>query len=238
MKFASLLSVLLLVHTVAFGRDSAYKALRTLGNQRSQSVLNHVIEVQGHAGTPQPPAWKIVLDDPAARGGVREFEIEKGNISSERTPVRSYSGSAEGAIMNFQKLNLDSDGAFAVANKEANKAQVGFDSVDYVLRTDDETRNPVWVLRLLDAGKHNVGTIRIAANDGRVLMREGFGAHQVTQDEPAPDRAPPDTGDADSNPQSGDQRVGHTIKKSLVHAGASVEEFFTGHRTLEKNYGD
>lgn len=253
MKLASLLSLLLFMHAVAHGRDTAYKALRTLGNQRGQSILNRVIEVKGATGTPQPSAWKVVLDDPSARGGVREFEIENGRVASERAPVKTYSGSSEGAVMNFQKLNLDSQGAFTVAEKEASKARVGFDSVDYLLRTDDSSRTPVWILRLLDSNRNAIGTLRIAADDGRVLFRDGFNGRtapapgynprqpQYTPREPREPREDSsgtrytrDTGDNDGeqNPNG----VGHNIKKGFLKAGASIEEFFTGNRTLDRRY--
>lgn len=235
MKLAPLLSILLLAHAAAFGRDTAYKALRVLGNERGQSKLNRVIEVQGRNGAPQPAAWKIVLDDPSARGGVREFEVEKGRIASERAPVRTYSGSAENAVMDFQKLNLDSAGAFTIANKEANRAQVGFDSVDYVLRNDDETRAPVWVLRLLDSAHRNVGTIHIAAENGSVLLREGFGAGpRISDEEFVPNRAPRDADEYDENGRP--VNAGREIKKGFIRAGASIEEFFTGNRTLDRRY--
>lgn len=237
MKLAPLLSLLLFMHAVAFGRDTAYKALRTVGKERGQSVLNRVIEVKGGGGSPQPAVWKIVLDDQAARGGVREFEVENGRIASERTPVKAYSGSSEGAVMNFQKLNLDSQGAFTVAEKEASKAQVGFDSVDYVLRTDDETRSPVWILRLLDSDKSGVGTIRVSAVDGRVLLREGFGSHRSTapaENPSARNSRDADSYEADQNPNG----VGHKIKRGFLKAGASVEEFFSGKRTLDSQYNN
>ena len=68
-------------------QDTAYKALRTIGTQRGEKALNQVIAISGQSGRPQPVDWRIDLDDPAARGGVRELDIVSGKISSERTPV-------------------------------------------------------------------------------------------------------------------------------------------------------
>src|SRR2546425_5296953 len=122
MKTASLIALLFsLPVSACLAGESAYQALRVVGNERGQDVLNHVIEVQGRNGAPQPSVWKIVFDEPSARGGVREVEVAKGKIVSERTPVRTYSGTSEGAVMDFHKLNLDSEGAFTVAEKEAAK---------------------------------------------------------------------------------------------------------------------
>src|SRR4029077_3435959 len=103
------LAVLLLFLVVpALAREeeqaTAYDALRVVGTQLSRESVNHVISVTGVDGNPQPKTWKILLDDPQARGGVREIEIKHGRIDSERTPVRSTAGSSEGARINAARL--------------------------------------------------------------------------------------------------------------------------------------
>src|SRR5438876_901279 len=109
MNIARVFTVVLLSQALCcFGRDTAYQALRAIGTAKGQDVLNHVIKVQGRNGEPQPARWKVVTDDATAPGGVREFEVENGRIVSEHTPVKSYSGTATNAVMDFQKLNLDS----------------------------------------------------------------------------------------------------------------------------------
>jgi len=236
-----LLSILFLLPVFCcYGNESAYKALRALGTQRGEAVLNHVIEVEGRDGSPQPGVWKIVLDDPTARGGVRELEMANGQVVSEHTPVRQYSGVGANVVMDFQRLNLDSPGAFTVANQEAVRLGVSFDRVDYALRVNDERGLPVWVLRLLD-GKGNVTqTVRISADKGLVLHGE-TGTTTTVEGEvpppPPPDGVavapppPPPTDDDDNH-----EGVGHKIDKTLHHVGADLEQFFTGHRTLDQKF--
>ncbi len=172
MRPALLFAMLLLpLAPTAFGRDTAYQALRTIGAQRSQTDLNNVVEVKGRNGTPQPTSWIIVLNDPAARGGVRELEVAKNRIISERTPVKEYSGQPEGAVLNFAKLNLDSEGAFSVAENEVRNSRLeGFYAADYLLRRGDNGK-PIWIIQLLDQDKHTIGSITIAADTGVVLGR-------------------------------------------------------------------
>jgi hypothetical protein len=161
--------------------DTAYQALRTVGAERGDDALKHVIEVEGHEGVPEPVVWRVVLDDATARGGVRELDVAHGKIIAEHTPVKTYSGTAEGALIDFHKLNLDSSGAFTVTEKEAQKAHVGFDSVDYTLRTGDgPDANPIWVIHMMDASRHSIGTVSLGADTG-VIVGGDFGGH------PAPD---------------------------------------------------
>ena len=251
---ALLCLVSLICASAALARDTAYQALRTIGTERGQAVLNQVITVQGRGGAPQPGSWKIVLDDASARGGVREIEVAKGKVVSERTPVGAYSGAT--GVMDFQKLNLDSEGAFAIAQKEASKSHLGFDSIDYTLRSGEAGKPPVWVLRLVDANHKTTGTIHIAADTGAIVRSDLYGRQSdrvFVQDQPAErTRADDDrvtVRDVDHDPaddeveyvddgHGGRLRVGHRINKALHEAGATLEQFITGKRTIDRKYRD
>ena len=84
--------VLLLAGVLAPGfvlaQDTAYKALRAVGTRRGEKALSQVTLLVGKMGRPQPVDWRVTLDDPTARGGVRELDIVSGQISSERTPAQ------------------------------------------------------------------------------------------------------------------------------------------------------
>jgi hypothetical protein len=230
--------------------DTAYQALRSVGSQRGPDTLKHVIEVEGRGGVPEPVVWRVVLDDPAATGGVRELDVAHGKIVAEHTPVRAYGGSSQGALIDFTKLNLDSAGAFTVAEKEAQKAKVGFDSVDYTLRTGDgPDANPVWVIHMMDASQHSMGTLTLAADTGAIVGSAFGGAQQLppppvyASGTPAPDVPPPDNDnvyappDATPPPAADDPsdtddthglRIGHRIKEAFLAAGESLKNYVTG----------
>lgn len=234
-KFVTVIAFLAFGPLSCFGRDTAYQALRTLGKIRGQSILNHVIEVEGHGGSPQPQTWKVLVDDPAARSGVREFEIANGRIVSERTPTRAYAGSGENAMMDFAKLNLDSTGAFTVAEQEAGKTRFGFDKVDYLLRRDDRGTTPIWVLRLMDSQHVNVATLHVAADSGVITQRRGL--NDRGRDADVADDQPIARGDREED--SGREiHVGHEIDKALHRVGGSLQEFFTGRRTVDRRFRD
>ena len=161
--------------------DSAYKALRVFGKKSGDQSLNRVIELRGRGGVPQPAVWKIVAADPVARGGVVEVEVQRGRIISERTPTNRVGGTA---AMNFNQLNLDSDGAFTVANQEMQKQNVPFDHVDYTLRSPGGSTPPVWFLDLYDGTNGRVATMEVAADTGTVLSER-----RLTGRTPPPDYA-------------------------------------------------
>jgi len=241
MKIAPFLA-LLLFPLIVSGRDTAYQALRTVGDERDKALLHRVLEVKGRNGTPQPQRWTIVLDDPLARGGVREIEVAGGHIVSERTPVRSYSGSVEGLIINFQRLNLDSSSVFTIVEEQAKAAKVGFDSADYVLCCNEANGAPVWTVQLLDLNGRALGTVSLAADTGAVIAKD-FGKARTGSPSPAPKKeARRQSVRSDSFTSSQDDAradgVGYQVDRAIHQAGAGVEEFFTGRRTLDRNYRD
>jgi len=170
-SFAALL--LLSTPVLAQEHATAYEALRVVGTQLNRDFVKHVISVTGVNGDPQPEAWKIMLEDARARGGVREVEVAHGRIVSERTPHRSVVGSTEGATINTERLNLDSSGAYAVASHTAEKSDTRFATVSYTLRTD-ERGDPIWIVTLGNKSARPVGTIYIGANRGTVTRTEGM----------------------------------------------------------------
>jgi hypothetical protein len=234
MKAALLLGLVFLPLTALQAADTAYGALRVLGKRDGQDILNHVIEVHGRGGSPQPSVWKIVLDDSHARGGVREVEVDRGKITSERTPTSHGTGSA----MNFNQLNLDSEGAFTIANQEAQKSNVPFDHVDYSLKSGTGGGVPVWELDLLDGKNGQVGAIEIAADSGTVLHRDFHRAnddHAYVDDRQNP---PPPPAYGRSDDDQGYSRSGepfrnvpdffHRLGTRFKKREHQLENFFTG----------
>jgi hypothetical protein len=226
---------------------TAYEALRTIQKTRGQAVMSQLLEVRGETGMPQPQAWTILMKDADARSGIREFIIASADIRSERTPLRQYSGEENTAALDFARLNLDSDGAFKLAQSQAERMRAGFNSVDYVLRTDASTSGPVWDLRLFDHMGAPVGNMRISAVDGKLIqpLQLDADARIITESErPTQARTPepasrPGT-KAGRKPMGGvlgfvSRTAGNAAERTLdvsVRVVGTVEEVLTGERTI------
>jgi hypothetical protein len=215
-------------------QDTAYKALRTIGAQRGEKALNQVVEISGQSGRPQPVDWRILIVDPASRGGVREYDIVSGQIAAERTPVRPSQGRTR--PIDLTKLNLDSDGAFSAAEKEASRNQVGFDSINYRLAVDGATGQLVWNLEIFDYEQRSVGNVRIAASSGTLVSSGNWVPQRSDVDAPQRQRRADDAAAvASSNsanhppadyrqPESQDQKYDSADDNSAAQPGATVSE--------------
>ncbi|MBV8214476.1 MAG: hypothetical protein JOZ08_14780 [Verrucomicrobia bacterium] len=146
---------------------TGYAALRTVGSSRGEKVLSQVLAISGEGSGAQPNHWKVWIDDPAARGGVRELEVSGNQITAERTPVKSEW--AGGKDMDLAHLNLDSDGAYQVATQEAKTKGIEFSKVQFQLAADRDTGKPGWTVQLTDAKDQRVGAIKVNADSGTIV---------------------------------------------------------------------
>lgn len=248
MKRVLLTASLFALAATALADDTAYTALRVVGRSQGKEAINHVVELRGRSGSPQPAVWKVTLDEPRARGGVREIDVQRGKIISERTPAAART---PGRTMNFNQLNLDSDGAFTVANQEAQKGGIPFDHVDYILSSGTGGDAPVWRLELLDTKLGRAGSIDVAAdtgtvlsqnlrmptasraNDGRTYLDGGRRNPPPPVNDRYPDESPRSSGGDSGNSRPGEpfRNVSdffHRLGKRFEKRGGQLENFFTG----------
>lgn len=167
-------AVLLLTATSALAQQqmTAYAALKVVSRQVSPVALKRVISVSGSGGDPQPTRWNIVVLDRQSPQGVREIQVANGRVVSQGAPSAS-AGSTNATAIPTSKLNLDSSGAFTIANHTADTSHLNFSSVAYTLRANGAGQ-PVWIVTLQDQNRRSLGTIHINANRGNITRVEGL----------------------------------------------------------------
>jgi hypothetical protein len=238
MRLAILAVVVLFARSAPGAPDTAYSALRVVGKKNGAELLERVVEVRGRSGAPQPEVWRIVIDDPGARGGVRELEVQRGRVIAERTPTARPLGRP----MNFNQLNLDSEGVFTIVNQEAQKAGVPFDRVDYLLKSGTGSGAPVWQVQLFNGSGGSVGALQIAADSGAVLRQEGFTARGRTYSREEDQRYLEERGDVEVHEQPGYERRDSgmpgffkRVERHFQRRGRQIENFFTGRGVSERD---
>src|SRR6266404_5572154 len=216
-SFAAFLLFVTPALALAEEQTTAYEALRVVGTQFGRGALKHLVSITGVEGNPQPEKWKIMLEDPSAPGRVREVEVADGRIASEGTPSRSITGSTEGATINTARLNLDSNGAYAVASHTAEKSHTRFAIASYTLRTDERS-DPVWIVTLQNESARPVGTIYIGANRGNVTRTEGMFAGTSMQEVETDRDAKRDTEEGGGVISSTKAQIKHAFRRAQDEA--------------------
>jgi hypothetical protein len=193
-----------------------------------------LVEVIGERGEPRPPEWKLIYNDPAARGGVKEIVASGDVIVSQRTPLRGYAEISNAQPIILSRFKIDSDGAFDIANRQATARRIGFNWVDYTLRANNVTGAPMWILRLYDNMGAQVGVIQISAENGSVISplspsnvarRDEYIDEEVSGIEQR-------IGGVIGTVGGTVERTATKVKDTTLRAVGTVQEILTGERTI------
>ena len=154
-------------------QTTAFRALFEAGKQAPGASL---VSISGENGEPQPASWLFLYADSAARGGAREVVIRGTALESVRTPLKGHAGIAQRPVVSLDRLAVDSDRAFSLANNAAIRARVGFNAINYRLEAAADGE-PFWTLELLPAkGGKPLGRVQVSAVTGDVQSSGLFSA--------------------------------------------------------------
>ena len=210
----------------------AFAGLSAIKSQ-SYAGTSQVVEIRGERGEPQPAEWIVILHDPSARGGVRELTIVNGQITAERTPLRGPTEIAALVPMDSSMFKLDSDAVFRTVQSESVRNQIGFDWIDYKLRTDPETKAPAWSVCLFDKEGSALATMRISAGDGALLCPLQVNASARARKDASEDIIP--VGGLVGTVGNAAVKAANKTKNSALHLAGTLQEVFVGERTIGPN---
>jgi len=188
------------------------------------------VEIRGERGDPQPKEWVFLLSDPKARGGVRELTIVDGRITAERTPLRGMADVSGLEPLDRSSLRFDADRVFSTVHREATNNEIGFEWLDYTLRTDPQSQAPVWDVKLYDHMGAQVGSIGISATGGSVVRP--MKASPVARARPGSTPAESGLGGLAGDVSTAAGRAAKDTKDSTLRFIGSLQEVFTGERTI------
>ena len=167
----------LLASTAAVrGDGTALDALRLL----PKDAAKRLARIEAREGAPVPERWYLLVQDPDAARGLREFAVAGGRIAANRT-LSQFANSLEPAdVVGADSVKCDSDqvARLAALFAQANGARVG--SILYELAKDPATNAPLWRATILDPAGDQLGVLVITAAKGAVVSHQGF------EKEPAP----------------------------------------------------
>ena len=144
-------------------------ALNLLSQKFGVNNFQWIVEMRAFNGVPQPKEWTVVAYDPTSIYLLTEYWAGEGRAVNEGPYDKIYPDKAPIGYIDFAQLKLDSVAAFTVAEGEARRARVGFNSLNYVLRAREYSNEPIWILALVDADERLVGKVHVSGVTGSVL---------------------------------------------------------------------
>ena len=147
--------LLLITSSLINAQTSAFDTMQSFEKNRGKANLKNIVAITGGMGQDQPKQWIILGRDPKTKNLMHEYVMKKGGINAERHFTADPEQPLPSAPLPLTQLNIDSPRAFQIANKAANSHNIGFDSVNYLLRIHHTSPAPVWTLTLVDQQKKN-----------------------------------------------------------------------------------
>jgi len=148
---------------------SARESLGLVSSQFGPQAVQWVAEMRAQGGIPQPSDWQILAYDSRAPKLLYRFWAGGGRAGDGGIENLRYPDDVPFGYFTSSQIGVDSVAAFTIAEGEARKARMAFDSCDYLLRLREYSTEPVWRLELLDATRRLVGKLYISAGNGQVL---------------------------------------------------------------------
>ncbi|MDF1826507.1 MAG: hypothetical protein P1U68_17825 [Verrucomicrobiales bacterium] len=164
--FAAVLSLSLSAEAQS---NSAREALGVISAQFGPRSTQWLAEMRGTGGVPQPYEWDIVAFDERAPRLLYRFRAGGGRATDMGLDRQIYPDLAPAGYFSPNQIGVDSVAAFTIAEGEARKAKMAFDSCNYILNARDFSTEPIWQLELVDTRRAVVGKIFLSANSGAVL---------------------------------------------------------------------
>lgn len=148
---------------------SAREAIGLVSAQFGPNSIQWIAEMRAQGGIPQPSDWQVLAYDERAPRLLYRFWAGGGRAGDGGLDELRYPDDVPIGYFNVNQIGVDSVAAFTIAEGEARRAQMAFDSCDYLLRVREYSSEPVWRLELMDSARRLAGKLYISASTGEVL---------------------------------------------------------------------
>lgn len=163
---------------------SARESLGIIAERHGARAVQWIAEIRGIGGVPQPAEWEVHSFDERVPGLLYRFLSGSRGVADLGPDTKRYPDDVPVGFFSPNDIGVDSVAAFTIAEGEARKARMAFDSCNYLLRLREFSTDPLWRLELLDARRQIVGKIYISGRSGAVLRtvwvyRDGIGVPRI-----------------------------------------------------------
>ena len=152
------------------GDVTALGAVRLLPKEAARRLAR----IEAREAVPAPERWYLLVHDPAAPQGMREFVVAGGKLVASRT-LSQFADSMEAAdVIGADAVKFDSDKVARIASffAMANGGRLG--SLTFELLRIPEQGGPVWRATVLDPQGDQLGVLVVTAAKGAIVSHDGF----------------------------------------------------------------
>jgi hypothetical protein len=172
MRFLFALLLLLSQHTAPAleTRLTAMTALKLL----PPGAAAQLARIEARDGDPAPERWHILVHDPAAPRGLREYVVADGSVVADRELSQFAETLSAADVIGSSAIRIDSDKVARELQQLAAANSARVHSLNYALHKGADAKTPVWSVSGVDDQGRDIGTLVISATAGGIVSRDGF----------------------------------------------------------------
>jgi hypothetical protein len=137
-------------------------------------AASRVAMIIGNEGNPSPERWRFLVWDAHAENGFREYVVTENKIVAKNLVSQFAARINPQEVLSPETIRVDSDKAAWLALQYAKANDILVWTLRYTLRRPPELSGPVWKIDCFDAVDQQVGSLSLAAKEGKVIARLGF----------------------------------------------------------------
>jgi hypothetical protein len=166
----TLLFSLLTLASAGGASPTALDAVRAL----PEGVRNNLARIEAPEGNPEPTRWHVLVHDPRAENGLREYVVANGELVAARELSQFAERLSANDVIGIAAVRVNSDKLVAVAQQYAAANNVSIAAMNFELRKEPSSALPLWRIGCLDSKGQPIGSLLISADAGKIVAREGF----------------------------------------------------------------
>jgi hypothetical protein len=219
MRF-SVIFLFLALQQPAFCLETRLTALTAL-KLLPAGAAARVARIEGRDGDPAPERWHILVHDPRAPRGLREYVVADGAVVADREISQFAEVLSAADIIGSSAIKIDSDRAAHELQEAASKSSVRLRGINYALQKDPGEQTPVWRITGVDDEGEPLGRVVLSAAAGDLVSREGFPA-DAKRDSKSARTARTDTSSGKKSGQKEEQA--DASRENASDVGSSAED--------------
>jgi hypothetical protein len=217
---------------------TAVEACKALPKAQHKAIAR----IAGRGGKPLPDSWIIVVHDPIAQNGLKEYTVTAGTVVATRGISDLAQRLTPGDVIGLDGIKFDATQVAELAASYADANQLTPAWLNYELKKEGEEAAPLWKITAVDSAGMSIGDLVVTANTGALITQNGFAKVPALKDLAAVAEAEPADEDPEEKPQKGSTRSSTKGSNSSTSSkkrpdtfhriGGHLQKFFTGKNTI------
>jgi len=137
-----------------------------------ESLQNGVVKISADNGNPDPPTWYFICRSSNSDDGIVSVTVQGGAITNQKPSLDMRVLMGGYSSIDFGKVQVDSRGAWNIAERFATSEGKKLGTVSYALQQKGKEATPIWSVWCYAPSGSYIGLLKVLASTGDVIFSD------------------------------------------------------------------